>query len=53
MGKKSTGNNSEGHEYKDDRKKNVKLDLIPEKFTKLNIFIVAAIGVLFLTTQFI
>lgn len=51
MGKKTAS--SAAKDTKDDRKTNVKLELEPEKYTKINIFILTLLVVLLLGTQFI
>ena len=51
MGKKLASSGAK--DMKDDRKTNVTLVLEPEKYTKINIFILTLLVVLLLGTQFI
>jgi hypothetical protein len=51
MGKKTASSGAK--DMKDDRKTNVTLVLEPEKYTKINIFILTLLVVLLLGTQFI
>jgi hypothetical protein len=51
MGKKPASSGAK--DMKDDRKTNVTLVLEPEKYTKINIFILTLLVVLLLGTQFI